>query len=130
MIQIEAIDIEYGNVPQKNNFNVHKSVLTPGSGLAESIDPSHPHKLDFCRLRGFGLYRTWLYTRVTRMEDNENELGRVDHVEFVEAFDVGEAAEDMDFQIAIIDEILRLAQDDELDEEFSNYGFARAAYRP
>ena len=74
------------------------------------------------------MYRTWLYTRVIELDNTENELGRVDHVELIEGFAVGDAVQDLDFQVAIIDEILRLAQDDDLDEEFPNCDFAAAVY--
>lgn len=60
------------------------------------------------------MYRTWLYTRLVTLDKAPNEHGRANHVELAEAFEVGDAVEDLDFQIAIVDEILKFAQ--ELDD--------------
>lgn len=102
-------------------------MLTPGTELAEFVDLPEPYRLEDWIMRGFEMYRTWLYTRLVTLDKAPNEHGRASHVELAEAFEGGDAVEDLDFQIAIVDEILRLAQ---IDDELSNYDLAEVVYRP
>lgn len=58
------------------------------------------------------------------MKPNEN--GRAEHIELAEVFELGYTIRDMDFRIAIVDEMLRLVQEPKM---FPTYYPAEAVYQ-
>ena len=93
-------------------FTIHESLLDlKETLLAQPGDQEPPYKLSDFSVRGFQLYVDWLYTRqlnIIRLPD-EDEKDKFEKLG--EAFALGFCIQEMDFQITVVDKILRLARE-------------------
>jgi hypothetical protein len=114
----------------QHTFTIHESLLDLNGTLlsmaSQSGNQEPPYKLTEFSIRSFALYVNWLYTRRLNMTKLSDEEEKDRFEKLGEAFALGYCIQEMDFQIAIVDEILKFAQ--ELDD-FPGYELTDIVYR-